>query len=71
MAKDILKEKKMAIVQAEVDATLKQSGLRLEYLELADRGSLSLLSEYDPNGPAVLLIAAYMGEVRLIDNILV
>jgi pantoate--beta-alanine ligase len=71
MAKDILKEKKIAVVQTAVDAMLKQSGLRLEYLELADRRSLGLLSEYDPNVPAVLLIAAYMGEVRLIDNILV
>lgn len=56
-------------VQKEVDAMFQgQPGVKLEYLELADATNLNILSHVTDN--AVLLIAGYVGEVRLIDNLL-
>lgn len=44
-------------------------GIRLEYLELADAANFVAMENV--TGNAVLLIAGYVGEVRLIDNVLV
>jgi pantoate--beta-alanine ligase len=49
----------------------KHEGFRLEYLELVDRLNLSPLKSVEEPDRAVLCIAGYVGEVRLIDNILV
>jgi pantoate--beta-alanine ligase len=43
-------------------------GVRLEYIELADKENLNP-TEF-VSGKGILLIAGYMGEVRLIDNLL-
>lgn len=45
-----------------------EHGLRLQYLELADIGSLRSVDQAAP-GKAVLLLAAYAGGTRLIDNL--
>jgi len=44
--------------------------VRLEYLELADVSNLSLKENVSDKSQAILLIAGYVGEVRLIDNLL-
>lgn len=46
-------------------------GTSLEYLELADRENLTLIDRVEAQTPAILLIAGYVGEVRLIDNLFV
>lgn len=43
--------------------------IRLEYLELATGSDLSLLETVSDK--AILLIAGYIGEVRLIDNLMI
>ena len=50
--------------RAELDAEV-----RLEYLELVDSTSLEVLNQVQPG--ARLIIAAWVGEVRLIDNLLI
>lgn len=45
-----------------------KSGVQLEYLELANTSNFHLLENVSPQ--AILLIAGYVGEVRLIDNLL-
>jgi pantoate--beta-alanine ligase len=44
-----------------------KEGVRLEYIELADTSNFVLLESVTSN--AILLIAGYVGEVRLIDNL--
>jgi pantoate--beta-alanine ligase len=45
--------------------TLEQAGFRVDYIEIADHKTLEPID----GGPgAVALIAAFLGEVRLIDN---
>lgn len=50
---------------------LEQSGFKVDYLELALRNNLELVDNYHSGKKYVLLIAAYLGDIRLIDNILI
>ncbi|PQJ11326.1 pantoate--beta-alanine ligase [Flavipsychrobacter stenotrophus] len=59
-----------AIVQKECTDLLIAKGFTPEYVALADANNLQLLSNYDNSVPMITLIAAKIGEIRLIDNIL-
>jgi pantoate--beta-alanine ligase len=59
------------IIRSEAAEKIKNAGARLEYLELADAENLQPTDGVDTNNPTVLLVAAYVGAVRLIDNLLV
>jgi pantoate--beta-alanine ligase len=59
----------MAQIRPEVRTYCEEKpGIQLEYLELADAANFVL--EENVTGNAILLIAGYVGQVRLIDNIL-
>lgn len=60
-----------AIVQKECDDILRKKGFEPEYIALANADTLSPLANYDPAQPMVALIAARIGNTRLIDNIAV
>lgn len=51
-------------------ARLTAAGIDVEYLELAQAEDLKPLADFIEESPMVLIIAAYVGEVRLIDNLL-
>ncbi len=58
-------------VKAELmNAFAGQSAFRLEYFEIADIENLLPLEEYKAGEPAALCLAAHLGKVRLIDNLL-
>jgi pantoate--beta-alanine ligase len=46
-------------------------GIKLEYLALATQDDLELITELKVNRECILLIAAFVGEIRLIDNLYV
>lgn len=48
---------------------LENDGFKVEYLELANSENLEILTDYDQGKPAVLLLAAFLNNVRLIDNL--
>jgi pantoate--beta-alanine ligase len=57
------------IIQSEIKATCESiEDIRLEYFELADTSNLNSLESV--SNKAILLVAGYVGEVRLIDNLL-
>ena len=60
-----------AVMQKECVDLLTAKGFAPEYVSLADARDLTLLANYLPGIPMVALIAARLGDVRLIDNILV
>ncbi|MBH8560242.1 pantoate--beta-alanine ligase [Hymenobacter negativus] len=61
-----------AQVQAEALATLAQEpAITPEYVEIADAQTLQPLAEYVPGRAVVLCLAAHLGGVRLIDNVVV
>jgi pantoate--beta-alanine ligase len=58
-----------AIVKKECSDLLTDKGFVPDYIAIADANDLTLLQEYRQGTPMVALIAARMGEIRLIDNI--
>jgi pantoate--beta-alanine ligase len=59
-----------SILQKEQIEKLEQDGFKVEYLELAKRDNLELTETYRLSEKYVLLIAAYLNDIRLIDNLL-
>lgn len=57
------------VVQKECTDILEKKGFRPEYIALADADTLELLADYEPGRKMVVLLAAYLGDVRLIDNL--
>jgi pantoate--beta-alanine ligase len=58
-----------SIVRKECEDILSAKGFVTEYVSLADARNLTLLEDYKKDTPMVALIAAKIGEIRLIDNI--
>jgi pantoate--beta-alanine ligase len=56
------------VVKKECGDLMQKKGFQIDYIELADAHTLEILPNYDPNRKMVALIAAYIGQVRLIDN---
>lgn len=50
---------------------LQKKDFKVEYLELARRATLELVSHFNEEDELILLIAAFLGDVRLIDNLLI
>ena len=55
-------------LKAEAADRLTARGFRVDYVEVADAEDLTLLDTWGRERPAVILIAAYSEDVRLIDN---
>ena len=58
------------IVQKECFDILTKKGFQPDYIEIADAETLELLKDYDSQKSMVALIAVKIGDIRLIDNIL-
>lgn len=58
------------LVQIKMDAVEKLTalGFRVDYVEIADANTLQVVDNWDGNQKLVALIAAFLGDVRLIDN---
>jgi pantoate--beta-alanine ligase len=57
-------------LEATATAALLAAGFSaVDYVSIANGRTLQPLDAYDPQVPAVGLVAAFMGEVRLIDNL--
>jgi pantoate--beta-alanine ligase len=69
--KRVLEGADMTSVVMEVREWCKEKQVQLEYLALADRKTLTLLNRLDDPQRVVILIAAHVGPVRLIDNLII
>lgn len=54
----------------EATKRLNNNGFRVEYVEIANAGNLHPVDEWNGTTPLVALVAAFLGDVRLIDNML-
>ena len=72
LAEKMLQENaRVSVVKSAVTNYLKQfPEIRLEYFEIADVGTLQTLPEEGLKHEAALCIAAFLGEIRLIDNLI-
>ncbi len=50
---------------------LSDAGFKVDYVEIADSTSLHIINKWNGDTTLVALIAAYLNEVRLIDNLLI
>ncbi|MDX5417841.1 MAG: pantoate--beta-alanine ligase [Hymenobacteraceae bacterium] len=72
MAASMLSEKPVQSIKQEIGSYLQSiNQVELEYFEIADPSTLQPLHEVQGAGEAALCIAAHVGPVRLIDNLLV
>jgi pantoate--beta-alanine ligase len=70
MIKSDLKPGKVEHLKQKAVSMLEENGFRVDYVEIADAGNLEPLSEWDGRKKSVALAAAYLNEVRLIDNLI-
>ena len=62
--------KSFSVVQKECMDLLEHKGFKPDYVALADAQTLESLDDYDPAKKMIALLAAFIGEIRLIDNLL-
>ena len=70
MAKQQLGDRSIGDIKEEAMTELTRSGLRPEYFEIVDGASLEAVTEPDEHEQIVACTAAWLGEVRLIDNMI-
>ncbi len=60
----------IADIKKKTQSMLEDAGFRVDYIEIARAKDLSPVSNWNENEKTVVLVAAFMNEVRLIDNML-
>lgn len=60
----------LSAIKQKAISVLTDNGFKVDYVELTDTKKLSLVSEWDGKQQLTALIAAFIGEVRLIDNMI-
>ncbi|MEO6894758.1 MAG: pantoate--beta-alanine ligase [Ginsengibacter sp.] len=69
--KNNLKSSKFSLLKNEAIRKLESENFKIEYLELASKNNLEILSETKSEENQIILIAAYLSNIRLIDNVLI
>ena len=70
MIKQDLQKDSFKNLKMKAKSMLEKNGFKIDYVEIASARDLKILNEFDGKQKLVALIAAYINEVRLIDNIL-
>lgn len=71
LIKDNLASGNFSKLKIEVLHRLETKGFKVEYLELAKRDNLEIVTNFKKDEEFIILIAAFISDVRLIDNILI
>ena len=69
LVKKDIKNGSLAGLKIKAANNLSDAGFKVDYVEIADAATLVLQEEWDGKGKLVVLIAAYLNEIRLIDNL--
>ncbi len=69
-AKELLGRVDLADIVEEAKRTIGEAGFKLEYFEIADGRNLLPIRQADEADQVVALTAAWLGDVRLIDNMI-
>jgi len=57
-------------IKIEATKYLTKNGYKVDYTEIADAATLNIVNDWDGKAKLVALVAAYLNNVRLIDNII-
>ena len=66
-----LSDSNFPVLKKKAIYNLENAGFKVDYLELAKMNDLSFTEGDDDNEPLIILVAAYLNNVRLIDNLLI
>lgn len=69
--KNKLTETNFSVLKNKTIIHLEKKGFKVDYLELARRRDLEITTQFHKNEELVILIAAFLNDVRLIDNLLI
>ena len=69
--KDNLSNNNFSSLKKTAISDLENKGFKVEYLEMAKRDDLQIVTEYTTGQELIILIAAFLNDVRLIDNVLI
>ena len=69
--KQQIKNGNLQSIKKQAADNLNAGGFKTDYVEIANAASLKIVDEWEGNTALVILIAAFIDDVRLIDNILV
>ena len=70
LIKKLYKNENLAMLKQKAQLLLEEAGLNPDYIEIVDATDLSMINDRETNKKAIALVAAFMKEVRLIDNML-
>ncbi len=68
--KDNLQKEDLSQLKRDALVILQEQGFKADYIEIADADTLQLLNNWDGKEKLVALAAAFLNEIRLIDNLL-
>lgn len=68
--KENISKGKLDNLKIQAASMLSQQGFKVDYAEIADAGSLQIVNDWDGKQKLVALAAAFLNQVRLIDNII-
>ena len=68
--KDNIEQGNLTALKSQAVKMLEEAGFRVDYVEIANATNLSLVNNWDCKQKLVTLVAAFINEVRLIDNML-
>ncbi len=69
--KQNIQEGDLVTIKKDAVSFLTNNGYNVDYVEIADADTLELQNNWDGNKNLVALVAAYLNEVRLIDNVVI
>ncbi len=62
---------KIPVLKKEAISNLEDLGFKIDYLEIANTGNLKIVKDFTSGKDLIILIAAFLNNIRLIDNLLV
>lgn len=68
--KNQIKQGPVAELKTYAVSQLSNAGFKVDYVEIADAGNLDIIDQWDGSRKTVVVAAAFLGNVRLIDNLL-
>ena len=70
LIKKLYKNENLAMLKQKAQLLLEEAGLKPDYIEIVDATDLSMINDRETNKKAIALVAAFMKDVWLIDNML-
>ena len=69
--KENIQEGNLSAIKQKAQQMLLEKGFKIDYVEIADANTLELINDWDGKRKIVALAAAFLGNVRLIDNMVI